>query len=156
MQRNIGSIAGVLSLVLIAHGAAALAQEESMSSTFVVLSHLNGRLALNAGDIDSAWRNEPSDGDGASVRLTSRSLTEPKTLTGDDAEAFWSLLNDQLEGQFVFVSHLGGTLAIPRRSIRTAFLSEASDQLRLVYDGDPSGKVIEGEEALEVFKKLTQ
>ena len=51
---------------------------------------------------------------------------------------------------------MGGTLAIPRAQIRSAYYSEdgGAPRLRLMYDGDPSGKTLDGDEAVAAWKTL--
>ena len=124
---------------------------------FVVVDHMNGHLALAVSEISSAWRREPSGDQTASLRLTSAALSEAKVLVGDAADSLWRTLSEgDLADRFVLVSHLGGTLAVPRDQIRTAFFSDQNGaRLRLVYAGDPSGKELEGDEALRVWKLLT-
>lgn len=51
---------------------------------------------------------------------------------------------------------MGGTLAIPRAQVRTAYYSEdtGAPRLRLGYDGDPSGKTVDGDEAATVWDSI--
>jgi hypothetical protein len=137
--------------------AQAKTQEDSMPSEgFVVMEHMNGRLALAVSEISGAWRREASGDQPASLRLTSPALSDAKVLTGDAADSLWrSIREGDLAPRFLLVSHMDGTLAIPRDQIRTAFFSsDGGGRLRLVYAGDPSGKVVEGDEAELVWKQL--
>lgn len=134
------------------------AASPSQAHAFVVLPHLGGKLALPVSRIASAWLLPATADKPAQVRVTSPVLGEAKTVGGADAEALWRTLHDgPLAATFVFTSHMQGTLAIPRAQIHTAFLTEQDGkrQLRLVWEGDPSGKTIEGDEALRLWQVLT-
>ena len=141
-------------------GAGAQGREETMVAPhFVVLAHGSGSLALRAAEIATVWYLPAAAEKSSQIRITSLALTEPKTLTGSDADALWERFHSgPLAAEFVFASHMQGLLAIPRDQIRTAFYSEqgGAPQLRLVYDGDPSGKTVTGEEASRLWATLTK
>jgi hypothetical protein len=126
---------------------------------FVVLPHMGGSLALPSSRISSAWFQQASAEKPSQVRIVSSVLSEAKPLAGTEAEAVWATIHDgPLSALFVFTSHMQGTLAIPRAQIHTAFFSEQDGkaQLRLVYEGDPSGKTISGDEASRIWLALTK
>jgi hypothetical protein len=156
MRSNALSVALACLVSWAAAQPAALAQEILMQSPgFVVMKHMNGTLALALAEVSAIWQRPATAEQAGAVRVTSPALSEAKTLTGDDAAALWLLLHDgEHASRFVFVSHQGGTLAIPRARIRTAFLGD-DGRLRLVHDADPGGKVVEGEEAARVWRQLT-
>lgn len=126
---------------------------------FVVLPHMGGSLALPSSRISSVWFLPASAPEPSQIRIVSPALSEAKSLGGSDAEALWATIHDgPLSALFVFTSHMQGTLAIPRAQIHTAFFSEKDGkaQLRLVYEGDPSGKTIGGDEASRIWLALTK
>ena len=123
---------------------------------FVLVPHQNGTLALRTSEILSVWYREGSP---SQLRIVSPALAEAKSLEGDQADALWQRLHDgPLASSFVFVSHLKGTLGIPRAGIRTAYYAEDGGQptLRLQYTGEASGKTIAGEEAARIWKTLAE
>ena len=134
--------------------------EDTMgSSQFVVMPHMKGSLALQTSSISSLWYVAAGDGRPAQLRVNSPALSEAKTVGGDDADALWATFHDgALAANFVFVTHIGGTLAIPRSQIRSAYYAEDSGapRLRLMYDGDQGGKSLEGAEATRVWTELRQ
>ncbi len=143
--------------VVIAAPVAAAAEEDTMdSSGYVVMPHMKGSLALQVSSISGAWYVPASEAKAAQLRLSSPVLGEAKTLSGADADATWAVL--RARGAFLFVAHMGGTLAIPRAQVRTAYYAEdaGTPRLRLVYDGDPNGKTLDGDEAVAVWAELTR
>jgi hypothetical protein len=127
-----------------------------LSPQFVVMKHLTGTLALGVAEIGSAWYRDGTIDQPSVLRLVSPALSEPKTLGGAEGEELWRVLSEgAAAGRFVLLSHQGGTLAVAREQIRTAFRSE-DGRLRVVYDADPSGKTVDGDEAARVWKLLTE
>jgi hypothetical protein len=133
------------------------AQEEDAvdRSDYVVMPHMKGSLALQVSSVSGLWFQPAGDGTPAKLRVLSPALTEAKTLAGADAQAIWASFQAR-EGEFLFVGHMGGTLAIPRAQVRTAYYSEdtGAPRLRLTYDGDPSGKTLDGDEATTVWNEI--
>ena len=130
-------------------------QEDTMRSTgFVAIPHMKGTLALQVASINGLWYVPGTEDKAALLRVLSPALSEAKTLSGADADALWNVFHGEAAGgDFLFVGHMGGTLAIPRAQIRTAYYSEdtGSPRLRLMYDGDPTGKTLEGDEAVRTW-----
>ena len=142
-------------LVIVAASAGAQQEDAMQSSDFVVMSHMSGTLALQVAAISSAWFQPAAEGTDAKLRIVSPALSEAKTLVAADAEAMWRVLRVRSD-EFVLVSHMGGTLAIPRGQIRTAYFAEdtGTPRLRLMYDGDPNGKTIDGSEAVDLWQQI--
>lgn len=122
---------------------------------YVVMPHMKGSLALQVSSITGLWYVPAGDDKPAQLRVLSRALTDAKTLGGADAEALWASFRAR-GGEFLFVSHMGGTLAIPREQVRAAYYAEdtGTPRLRLTYDGDPNGKTVDGEEATTVWNEI--
>jgi hypothetical protein len=154
--------AWVLAASLIVSGAlasgvvAASGAQAGEPREFVLVPHQNGTLALRTSEILSVWYRQGSP---SQLRIVSPALAEAKSLEGEEADALWQTLHDgSLAPRFVFVSHLKGTLGIPRAGIRTAYYAEENGQptVRLQYTGEASGKTIAGEEAARIWKALTE
>jgi hypothetical protein len=131
-------------------------QEETMHpSDYVVMPHQKGSLALQVSSITGLWYLPAGEGKAAQLRVLSPSLGEAKTLTGADADELWAVFRARGQ-QFLFVSHMGGTLGIPRAQIRAAYYATdtGSPRLRLTYDGDSNGKTVDGDEATTVWNDL--
>jgi hypothetical protein len=149
----------LLSLAVVASTIAPLAsaqQEETMQpSDYVVMPHQKGSLALQVSSITGVWYLPGGEGKSAQLRVLSRSLAEAKTLAGGDAEALWTAFRAR-GAEFLFVSHMGGTLGIPRAQVRAAYYATDTGvpRLRLTYDGDPNGKTVDGDEATTVWNEL--
>jgi len=135
----------------------ASAQQEDVvhHSDYVVIPHMKGSLALQVSSIAGLWYLPAGDDKASQLRVLSPVLADAKTLTGADAETLWTSIRARGE-EFVFVAHMGGNLAIPRAQIRTAYYSvdSGAPRLRLVYDGDPNGKTIDGDEATKVWNEI--
>ncbi len=124
-------------------------------SPYVLVPHMKGTLALQVSSITGLWYQPAGEDKAATLRVLSRALGDAKTLTGADADALWSAFRTR-GGDFLFVSHIGGTLAIPREQVRAAYYAEdtGAPRLRLTYDGDPNGKTLDGDEATTVWNEL--
>lgn len=135
----------------------ASAQQEGTvnRSDYVVMPHMKGSLALQVSSITGLWYLPGSEGKPAQLRVLSRPLSEAKTLTDGDAEQLWASFRAR-GGEFLFVSHMGGTLAIPREQVRTAYyaVDTGAPRLRLTYDGDPNGKTVDGDEATTLWNEI--
>jgi hypothetical protein len=136
----------------------ASAQQEHVMhpSDYVVMPHQKGSLALQVSSITGLWYLPAADGKAAQLRVLAPALGDAKTLAGADAEALWGTLHARGDA-FLFVSHMGGTLGIPRAQVRAAYYAtdSGSPRLRLTYDGDPNGKTLEGDEATTVWSDLS-
>jgi len=123
--------------------------------SYVVMPHLEGSLALQVPTITGLWFLPAADAKEAQLRVMSTALSDVKTLTGAAAETHWASLSARGD-EFLLVDHMRGTLAIPRAQIRTAYYAEdsGSPRLRLMYDGDPSGKTVDGDEATRIWAEL--
>lgn len=135
-------------------GSSASQEDTMIQSDFVVMPHMKGSLALPVSSLTSAWFKPAGEETPVTVRVTSQAMSEAKVLSAGDAEAVWLFL--KARNDFIFVSHMAGTLAIPRATIRTAYYSDETGvaRLRLTYDGDPSGKTIDGDEADRIWSDL--
>ena len=122
---------------------------------YVVLPHMKGSLGLQVASISGLWYLPATEEKASRLRVTSPALSEAKSLGGADADTLWDAMRRR-GADFLFTSHMGGTLAIPREQVRTAYYSEESGTplLRLVFDADPSGKTLEGDEATRIWKEL--
>jgi hypothetical protein len=126
---------------------------------FIVMPHSTGSLALRTSEIASLWYQAVAGEKPSQLRIVSPALSEVKTLAGAEADGLWrSVEAGVLASRFVITPHMDGRLAIPRQQIRTAFYSEPGGQaqLRLVYEGDPSGKTVTGGDATRIWQALNQ
>ncbi len=125
------------------------------SPDFVVVPHMKGSLAIQFASITGVWYLPASEGKEAQLRISSGALPEAKTLAAAEAETLWTSLRARGR-ELLFASHMGGTLAIPRAQVRAAYYSVDTGvpRLRLTYDGDPSGKTVDGEAATALWKEL--
>jgi hypothetical protein len=155
MRSGFAALIVVVVASTVAPPAGAQQEPTMMPSEYVVMPHMKGTLALQVSSITGLWYLPAAEGKPAQLRVSSQALVEAKALTGADAESLWAAFRVRDEA-FLFVGHMGGTLAIPRAQVRTAYYSEdtGSPRLRLGYDGDPSGKTLEGEEAATVWKAI--
>jgi hypothetical protein len=135
---------------------AARAEEKT---TFVVVAHQGGTLALQTSQIRSVWYRPAADGKASQIRVVSPALVEAKSLEGAEADALWKRFHEGALAQlFVFVSHMDGTLGIPRDQIYTAYRADDAGKatVRLQYEGDPSGKTLSGGEAVRIWKEIAE
>jgi hypothetical protein len=126
---------------------------------YLVVPHQKGTLALQVAQIRSVWHKAAAGGAASQLRINSPALGEAKLLAGDEADALWKTLHDGAAAErFLFVSHMEGTLGIPRDQLHTAYYAEDAGKptLRLVYEGDPSGKTLAGDEAAQVWKAIAR
>lgn len=157
MKMSLGLLSAAILLSLSVPSVFAQREDTMGSSQFVVMPHMKGTLALQTSAISSLWYAAAGDGRPAQLRVNSPALSEAKVVGGDDADALWATFHDgAMAADFVFVTHMGGTLAIPRAQIRSAYFAEGAGapRLRLMYDGDPSGTSLEGAEATRVWAEL--
>lgn len=125
---------------------------------FVAMEHLGGTLAVNLERLESIFYQAASGDSPARLRLNF-SNSENKAVGGGAAEPLWkSLREGPHAGEFLWVSHMGGTLGIPIRSIQSLYKSGegAALSVRINYPGDPQGKTVQGAEAAEVWKRLAE
>ncbi len=157
MHVNAVLLSVVVMIATVAPLASAQQEDPMHPSSYVVVPHMKGSLALQVSSITGVWYLPTSEGKAAQLRVMSTALAEAKTLTGGDAEQLWTSFRARGE-EFLFTSHMGGTLAIPRAQIRTAYYSTdtGTPRLRLGYDGDPNGKTIDGDEATTIWNELTR
>lgn len=138
----------------------ALAGEETRKMdkpSFVVMDHMTGALAVNLERVESVFFL-PAGDKPARLRLNF-SASDNKAADGPAAETAWKRVHEgPAAGSFLWVSHMGGTLGIPLRSIQSVFRSGegAASSLRINYPGDPQGKTVSGPEAAEVWKRLAE
>jgi len=131
------------------------AKMDASRTSFVVMEHQGGSLAVSLASIVSAFRGQPS-GDSAPVRLNLRNGSHV-ALEGAAASALWaSLAEGSHAAEFLWVSHMGGTLGIPLAAIDSVFRagSEGAAVVRINYAGDPEGKTVQGDEAAAVWERL--
>ncbi len=152
--RSAALLVVVLALTLVPPAGA---QKEATVPTpgFVVVPHMKGQLAIQFASITGVWYLPATDNRVSQLRVLSSALPDAKSLTGAEADALWASLRARGEA-LLLVSHMGGTLAIPRAQLRAAYYSAegGTPRLRLTYDGDPNGKTVEGEEAATLWKEL--
>ncbi len=125
--------------------------------SFVVMDHMAGALAVNLGRVESVYYLPA--GDKAARLRFNFSSSENKTVEGATAEPLWRRVHEGAEaGSFLWVSHMGGTLGVPLHSIQSVFRNGegAAMTVRINYPGDPQGKTVQGAEAAEVWKRLTE
>jgi hypothetical protein len=122
---------------------------------FVVVDHMGGALAISLGRVESIFYL-PAKEKEASLRFNLAG-GDNKVVAGAAADAHWkSVRQGSHADEFLWVSHMGGTLGIPLRSIQSVFRSADGQSLRINYPGDPQGKTVQGAEAAEVWKRLSE
>lgn len=152
-----------LVLVAVAGGVAtvALAGEESKTMekpAFFVMEHMGGSLAVNMDRVVSVFYLPGSAGKAARFRMNLANGAD-KTVDGAAAEPLWKALREgAYTSDFIWVSHMNGTLGIPVRSIQSLFRKGEGAELsvRINHAGDPQGKTVKGTEAAEVWKGLAE
>jgi hypothetical protein len=144
---------GVLGFTLLVAPFAAEGGSAVGTADFVVIKHLEGSLAVGLEHVESVFQFERKEGQPARVRLN-LPAGDSKTVEGAEAEALWSALRDKHAAAFVWVGHMQGTLGIPVHKIQSAYRA-ANGDVRLNYPGDPQGKTLKGDEAAQVWSRLT-
>ncbi len=125
---------------------------------FVAMEHLGGTLAVNLERLEGIFYQPASGESPARLRLNF-SGSDNKSVGGGAADPLWKSLREGPHArQFLWVSHMGGTLGIPIRSIQSLYKSGegAALSVRINYPGDPQGKTVQGAEAAEVWKRLAE
>ncbi|HVT45808.1 MAG TPA: hypothetical protein VMT00_15620 [Thermoanaerobaculia bacterium] len=130
----------------------------SAERRFLVVSHMNGSLAINTDRIESIWYRDAFGEKPAVVRIVYEGA-DAKSVEGLEASGLVERLQAaDFQRPFVWVSHLGGTLGIPRGAIRTLFYTEASGsapvRVRIVHGPGSESKVVEGDEAISLWKSV--
>jgi len=156
VSRRLLALVPVLGLAALA-GAEEVRMDASRT-TFVVMEHQGGSLAVSLASIVSVFRAQPSGDSPAPVRLNLRNGSH-QALEGAAAAAVWtSLAEGTHAGEFLWVTHMGGTLGIPLAAIDSVFRagSEGAPVVRINYAGDPEGKTVQGDEAAAVWERLSR
>lgn len=151
----------VLVAMVVGVATAAFAGEETRKmakSAFFVMDHMGGALAVNMERVVSVFYLPGSADKPARFRMNLARGAD-KTVDGPQAEPIWKALREGgFDSDFIWVSHMNGTLGIPVRNIQSVFKKGEGPELslRINHDGDPQGKTLKGEEAAKVWKRLTE
>ena len=150
-MRHVSSALIVAMLVLCVPAVA-----EEMEPQMIVMSHMGGSLAVSLEAVETVFFME-KDG-GQRFHLVWDGNPEGKTIQGDEAGEVWKAIQGRFEGEFVWVSHMGGTLGIAREHITSVFYMPAKDgkaaTVRINYNGE--SKAVEGDEAAAIWKMLSK
>lgn len=152
MNRIQLALASTLALAALA-APPALADAEERGG-FVTAEHRDGTIAINPKAVLTLFHGS---GSGKDAQLRIILDGGPQTLEGAAADAAWAAFHDGPGAKrFLFVSHLGGTLGIPVRSIQTLYRSGSGSKLsvRIVYDGQE--ETVTGDEAERVWSRLAR
>jgi len=159
MTRRLGAL--VLVAVAAAVATPALAGEEGKAMEepgFFVMEHMGGALAVNMDRVVSVFYLPGSADKSARFRMNLANGAD-KTVDGAEAEPLWKALREgTYTRDFIWVSHMNGTLGIPVRNIQSVFKKGEGAELsvRINHAGDAQGKTVKGPEAVEVWKRLAE
>lgn len=130
----------------------AAAEEEE--AELIVMSHLGGRLAVNLEVVETVFYME-NDGR-QRLHVVWRGNPEGKTVEGPEAADIWKTIRRKWKSEFIWASHMGGSLGITLDSLTSVFYMPARDgkpaSLRINYGSE--AKTIEGEEADTLWKTI--
>jgi hypothetical protein len=144
----------ILTLVLLIVGLVTpLTAEEEVE--MIVIPHLGGSLAVNLDAVETVFYMER---DGRQrFHMVWHGNAEGKTVEGAEALEVWNQVRNSHETAFIWVSHMGGTMGIAHEAITSLFFMPAKDgkaaMLRVNYG--PDAKTVEGEDALTLWKSLS-
>jgi len=148
-MRHVSSLLVVSMLVLCVPAVA-----EEMEPQMIVMSHMGGSLAVSLEAVETVFYME-KDG-GHRFHLVWAGNAEGKTIQGAEAGEVWKAIRGRFEAEFVWVSHMGGTLGIAREHITSVFYMPAKDgkaaTMRINYNGE--SKAVEGDAADGLWKEL--
>lgn len=145
--------------VLVAALALVLSSLTAEATSWVVVPHMAGTLAINPDRIGTIYYSVKQDPSTATLRILYDGNEQGKVANGAEAKAAWDAIqsNTAIAGQFLWVPHMEGMLGIPYRGIRALYFAAAADgkpaTLRIIHDVDT--KVIEGADAEKLWKELS-
>lgn len=147
--------ASLLPVVLFLTMSLPLAAGES-EAEMMILPHLGGSLAVSFDVVETAFF---MDKDGRQrFHLVWSGNPEGKTLEGAEAAEAWSKVREGREKEFLWTSHMGGTLGIARKAVVSAFFMAAKEgkpaTLRINYATE--SKTIEGPDAAALWATLAK
>jgi len=131
---------------------AAAEEEEPM----IVMSHLGGSLAVNLEVVETVFYLEKEST--PRFHLVWKGNPEGKTITGPEAKKTWERIRREMKSEFLWTSHMGGSLGIAHDAVTSVFFMPGKDgkpaTLRINYGVE--AKTVEGAEAEALWNALSR
>jgi hypothetical protein len=120
----------------------------------IVMSHLGGHLAVNLEVVQTVFYLEK---DGRQrLHVVWKGNPEGKSVEGSEAGEIWKTIRREWKSEFIWTSHMEGSLGITLDSVTSVFYMPAGDgkpaMLRINYGTE--AKTVEGEEADALWKTI--
>ena len=122
---------------------------------FLMIPHMGGTLAINMHHVESVFFMDKADRQ--RFHLVWKGNPQGKTVEGADAVTLFAAARESWGDDFVWVSHMEGSLGIARHAITNVFRMEKDGQavtVRINYGNE--SKTVTGDDAGAVWKTLAR
>lgn len=151
-----GKPTSVLAAVVILSFCLTVSVAAGEEDEMIVMAHLGGSLAVNLDAVETVFYLEK---DGRQrFHLVWRGNAEGTTIEGAQATETWNRIQGEWKDDFLWVTHMGGSIGIARDAVSSVFFMAPKDgkraMLRINYGSD--SKAIEGAEAESLWASLSK